>query len=195
IRDIVPARFAVSSFDLDLDVLRDQIAALDAVSAVRVRIRPGGVLAVNVTERQPAVVWRGPAGTLLLDATGHRIAMVTARAARPDLPLIAGAGADARVGEALEILAAAGPLSGRVRGLVRVGERRWDLWLDRDQIVLLPEEDPVSALQQVLAMDEAQDLLSRNVTRIDMRNPARPTLRLAPAAAHALRQIRSLFME
>lgn len=196
IREIVPVHFPVSSFDLDLDVIQGQIAALDAIEKVAVRIRPGGVLEIAVTERQPVLVWRGPDNTMeLIDAEGHRVASVTDRAARPDLPLVAGAGADGAVPEAQAILAAAQPISDQVRGLVRVGERRWDVWLEDGKKIMLPENDPVSALEQVLALDQAQDLLARDITHIDMRNPRRPTLRLAPPAVQELRHIRSLTVE
>jgi hypothetical protein len=43
------------------------------------------------------------------------------------------------VPEALALVAAARPAVPRLRGLVRMGERRWDLVLDRDQRILLPE--------------------------------------------------------
>jgi cell division protein FtsQ len=49
-----------------------------------------------------------------------------------------------------------------------VGERRWDVVLDRDQRILLPETEPGRALERVLALDQAQDLLDRDVT-VDLR--------------------------
>jgi cell division protein FtsQ len=195
IRDLVPVEFPVSSFDLDLVVIQSQIAALDVIERADVRIRPGGILEIAVVEREPALVWRAPHSIELIDATGHRVATVTERRARADLPLIAGPGADQAVPEALALLRAATPLADRLRGLVRVGERRWDVWLSGSQVIQLPEQNPVSALEQVLALDQAQDLLARDVSHIDMRNPQRPTLRLLPRAVEEMRQIRSLWSE
>ncbi len=195
IREIVPVSFPVSSFDLDLVVIQSQIAALDVIERADVRIRPGGVLEIAVVERQPAVVWRGPGSIELLDASGHRVATVTERRARADLPLVAGPGADQAVPEALALIRAAAPLADNLRGLVRVGERRWDIWLSGAQVIQLPEQNPVSALEQVLALDQAQDLLARDVSHIDLRNPQRPTLRLMPRAVEELRHIRSLSLE
>lgn len=182
IRDIVPLDFPLSSFDLDLPAIKARIEELDAVASVQVRVRAGGVLQIDVVERQPAVVWRGPEALELLDAEGHRVVPIAARADRADLPLLAGEGASLAVPEALAILEAAEPLAPRLRGLLRVGMRRWDVVLDRDQRILLPEDRPVEALMQVLALDGARDLLARDVTVIDMRNPARLTLRLGPDA-------------
>lgn len=195
IRKMIAVEFPVSSFDLDLDGLQAQIAALDVVKSVDIHIRPGGVMQVTVSEREPALVWRAPGGVELLDETGHRVAGLTTRAARPDLPLIAGEGASRAAPEALDLIAAAAPVAGDLRGLVRVGDRRWNLVLSGDRTILLPEDEPVRALELVLALDHAQDLLERNVSAIDMRNPQRPTLRLGAAAVEPFRHLISLSLE
>lgn len=54
IREVVPLDFPVSSFDLDLEQIRDVITGLDPVKSASVRIRPGGILQVDVEERAPA---------------------------------------------------------------------------------------------------------------------------------------------
>ncbi|MFN3938869.1 MAG: cell division protein FtsQ/DivIB, partial [Gemmobacter sp.] len=180
----------MSSFELDLAALRARVEAFDAVARADLRILSGGTLRIGVTERLPAVVWRSADGLWLLDAEGHRVAEITARAMRGDLPLIAGEGADRAAAEALELVAAAGPLLPRLRGLVRVGERRWDLVLDRDQRILLPATGARRALERVIALDAAEGLLARDLVAIDLRNDRRPLLRLTPEAAEALRQFK-----
>ena len=188
IRAMLPVQLPASSFRIDLETFRAAIAQIDAVAAVDLRIRPGGVLQVDVTERQPAILWRTASGRLeMLDALGHRVATLTAREARPDLPVIAGEGAEDRVQEALTLFAAARPLAPRLRGMVLIGERRWDLVLDRDQRVMLPEAGAVAALNRVIELDRAEDLLARDVAVVDMRNDYRPTIRLGAAAMATLR--------
>jgi cell division protein FtsQ len=190
IRDALGLALPVSSFALDLAALRATVERFDAVLAAELRVAPGGVLSIRVTERTPAALWRGPEGLSLVDATGHRIATLADRRARPDLPLLAGEGAPAAIGEALALVAAAGPLGGRVVGLVRVGERRWDVVLDRGQRLMLPAAQPVRALERIIALDAAEGLLSRDIVAVDLRLPHRPTLRLSPAAAEARRAAR-----
>lgn len=189
IRTMLPVSLPTSSFALDLEALRALIASLDAVAGVELRVLKGGVLQVTVTERVPAILWRHATGVEILDASGHRIATLIEREARPDLALIAGEGAQEHVAEALAILAAAGPILPRARGLVRIGERRWDLVLDREQRVLLPETAPVQAVERMLALDRAEDLLARDFTVLDLRNAARPTIRLSAAAQVEYRRI------
>jgi cell division protein FtsQ len=192
IREVLQIDFPTTSFDLDLDAMQAQVAALDPVKSVSLRIRPGGLLQLQVEERVPAVIWRNAQGLALLDAEGHLVRTVDARAARPDLPLIAGEGAQAHVAEALALIAAARPLWPRLRGLERIGERRWDVVLDRGQRMLLPARAPRAALDRLIAMDGAEDVLARDVVAVDMRLPGRPTVRLNPAALEELHRIRRI---
>lgn len=194
--DAVRAKLALklpqSSFDLDMDVLRAKAESLDAVASAELRVRSGGVLRVVLKERDPAVVWRTDAGLQLLDATGHRVAGLVARGDRADLPLVAGEGADKAMDEALAVFDAAQPIAKRVRGLVRVGDRRWDLVLDRDQRILLPAAGPVAAVERLLALDQAEKLLDRDILSIDLRNQDRPAIRLAPFAMNEVRRAQGL---
>lgn len=177
----------MSSFDLDLDALRREVAALTAVQDVQVSVRPRGALEIRVTQRTPVAVWRYADGLRLIDAEGVMTGMIAARGDRADLPLIAGDGAKDVIDEALALFAAAAPIAPRVRGLVRMGERRWDMVLDRDLRILLPTEAAVPALERVLALQQAQEILDRDVAVVDMRIAGRPTLRLTPAGINMLR--------
>ncbi len=192
IRSEFPLNLPISSFDLDLEVMQAEIAELDAVDSASLRLRPGGVLEVTIVEKQPVAVWRSRDGLMLVDMNGDRVADLDRRQARPDLPLIAGEGAQDQVPEALDILRVARPIAGDLRGLVRIGRRRWDLVLTGDRRIKLPEDDPVPALQQVLALNQAQELLDRAILTVDMRNPLRPTLRLAPEAQAEMRRIKAI---
>ena len=189
IRSLLAMDFPMSSFDLDLDAIRAEVEQIDAVANAAVQIRGGGILSIDVTERVPAVVWRNAAGLTLLDKEGHRVSLLAARTDRTDLPLIVGKGAQRAVPEALALVALGAPITDRMRGLLRVGERRWDVVLDRNQRIQLPEADPASALRKVIILDAAQDLLARDIALIDFRNPRRPVLRLTKGAIEAMTDI------
>ncbi|AVO36712.1 cell division protein FtsQ/DivIB [Pukyongiella litopenaei] len=195
IRARVPVSLPASSFDIDLAVIRELVSGMAPVDSAAARIRPGGVLQIDVTERVPAAVWRGPQGLALVDATGVRIATIASRADHPDLPLIAGRGAQDNVAEALRLTDAAAPLAHRLRGLVRVGQRRWDVVLDRGQRIMLPSERPQRALERVIALSEAQDMLDRDVAVVDVRLAERPTLRMSEGAVTDWWRIRGVEIE
>ncbi len=189
IREITAVDFPVSSFDLNLEDMRARIEELDAVARAELVVRAGGVLDVEVQERVPSVIWRGREALELLDDSGHRVSALKARSTHTDLPLIAGDGADLVVPEAMDLFRAAAPVQDRVRGLLRVGERRWDLILDRNQRIMLPEHGAVAALESVLALDDINELLGRDILAVDLRDARRPTLRLSGDAIEFLRQI------
>ena len=70
IANSLPIEFPVSSFDLDLTGMRETVIELTAVKDAVLRVRPGGVLEVNVTERLPVAVWRHTDGLRLIDGEG-----------------------------------------------------------------------------------------------------------------------------
>jgi cell division protein FtsQ len=177
IREVALLDFPISSFELDLHQLREQIETLDAVASADLHIQTGGVLTVKITERIPAIVWRSEEGLELLDQNGRRVSTLGSRASRSDLPLVLGVGAEREIAQALELFAAAEPLHSQLRGLIRVGERRWDLALTGNRRILLPETDPITALEQVIVLERSGDLLARNIENIDFRNAKRPTIR------------------
>jgi cell division protein FtsQ len=192
IRTLLPIDFPISSFDLDLEEMRQHVTALDAVREARLRIRSGGVLEIAVTERVPTAVWQTREAYVLLDETGARVMPVASREAHAELPLVAGKGAEDHMMEALQLFAAARPLADRVIGLVRMGERRWDLVLDRDQRIMLPVDYPVAALERVMTLNHAQDMLARDIASVDMRLGSRPTLRMNAPAVEELRKIKNI---
>lgn len=182
IREIFPFDLPVSSFDLELGQVREMIVGLPAVADADVRLRQGGVLVAEVMEREPVAVWRTRDGLAVVDAEGVSIADLRHRSDRADLPVVAGEGADKAVPEALEILRAAAPLAEDMRGLVRMGERRWDVVMQRGQRIMLPESQPVRALERVIVLNDVQDMLARDLVAVDMRLAARPTIRMNEAA-------------
>lgn len=184
-----------SSFRLDLASLRAEIESYDSVAEAALRLGAGGKMFVTLKERAPVIVWHSGQDRLLLDIDGHRVARLSDTASLPDLPLVAGDGAKEHVREALALLDAAQPLGDRLRGLVRVGARRWDVVLDRDQRIRLPEQGAMQALERALALDDAQDLLARDVLAVDLRNPTRPILHVSPGAIETLRAIRNTLSE
>ncbi|MEM1077844.1 MAG: cell division protein FtsQ/DivIB [Pseudomonadota bacterium] len=192
IHEVVPIDFPITSFALDLEAMRDVVLGLDAVAEVDLSIQASGILAVDIVERTPAVVWQTRQTLEILDAEGHRVGPIDSRAAHAALPLVAGEGGDRAVPEALRLLAMADELEGRVIGLQRMGARRWDVVLTEDQRILLPETGAELALARVMALDAAQELFERDISAVDLRLPDRPTIRLNPDALDALWDIRGL---
>ena len=191
IREIMGLDFPVSSFDLNLEELRVRVMELDAVADAKLQIRAGGILYFSISQRDPAFVWRRSDGLEVLDRFGMRVGPLEVRSSRPDLPLIAGEGADLAAVEAQRLIAVAGPVRDRIRGLVRVGKRRWDIVLDGGQTIMLPPSGAVAALERVMARVQMQGLLDRDIQTIDMRNPDRPTIRMTSEVMEEIQKTRA----
>ena len=189
---IAADRLPSSSLDLDVARLRDTLENLPAVARASVRIGQGGLLQIDITERQPVLVWRYGGTLHVIDQDGAKLGTLEHRADRPDLPLVLGHGADAHVEEALDLLIAAAPVADRVRGLQRMANRRWTLILDRDQSILLPVNKPRAALRRVMGLHQADDILNRDISVVDMRNGKRPVLRLGDVARSELARLRAM---
>ncbi|WP_299597727.1 cell division protein FtsQ/DivIB [uncultured Tateyamaria sp.] len=192
IRTAVPLDFPISSFDLDPATIRATVREMPPVKEASVRIRPGGVLQVDITPRVPIAIWRKPEGLTLIDDAGALVRPIARRGLRPDLPVIAGEGAASHVDEAMKLIAAGAPLGDRMRGLVRLGDRRWDVVLDRNQRIMLPADGAVQALERVIALDGVDEVLKRDIARIDLRLEDRPTVRMTDNSTAEWRRIRQL---
>ena len=184
VRRALRVRPGMSSLRLDVEALRRRVEALGPVERAGVRFDSEGTLRVAITERIPVAVYRRIDDVLvLIDRKGVEIGPAGPRAGHPGLPLILGEGAPGHVAEVLDLLAAAPELAPRLRAAIRIGERRWDLALDRDMLIRLPEDDSLDALARIMALHYGEELLDRDLAVIDMRVPDRPVLRMTPAAA------------
>lgn len=195
IHEIIPLSFPLSSFDLDLPSIQSTIADLNPVRRADVRLQAGGVLQVTIEERKTAALWRTHDGLFRIDDEGVYIGLAGSVADHPGVPLLSGDGADTAIKEAQALLKAAAPLGARLRGFIRVGARRWDVVLDRDQRIMLPAKGAVQALERVIALDQVQDVLDRDLARVDMRLGQRPTIRMNENAVQELWRIKTTAVE
>ncbi|MEK6204279.1 MAG: cell division protein FtsQ, partial [Amylibacter sp.] len=195
VRDTLNVNLPISSFHLDLEAMKARVDNIDAVETANLLIGSKGILEVGVVMRVPVLVWRSDKGLILLDANGQKSGQLVSRLERIDLPLITGAGVQGHSEQALEIFKKLLPISGRVRGLMRVGERRWDVVLDRNQVLKLPENHPIAALGRILALHRVQDILNRDITVVDVRDGRKPILRLSEPALDGLKKLRVVASE
>ncbi len=67
--------------------------------------------------------------------------------------------------------------------------------LDPDLRIMLPDDRPDLALERAIALHEAQDVLNRDVSALDLRLAARPTIRMNAGALDRWRQIKDMVVE
>lgn len=179
-----------STLTYDVTAAQEAVNSIPAVRGASVTLAPDGMLDVRVEERHAVALWRdGEDALWLVDIEGVSISQAGARADHPALPLLLGTDAPMAAADAMELLTAAPDLVPRIRAFVRVGQRRWNVALDGDMTILLPEDGAEEALSRVMAWHYGEKVLDRGLINIDMRLPDRPTLRMTPEA-HEVRRLR-----
>lgn len=186
IRAALGLEFPISSRRLDLVALREQIMALPSVDAAHLRFEPAGVLALTVAENIAVAIWQNGQAAFEIDGDGQILRPATQSAG---LPLFGGRSGPMDVATARAIYANAGPVTPHILGLVHVGERRWDIVLKNNMRLMLPETDPVQALEEIIILAQNHELLERDILRVDFRNIRRPVIQIGPGSAHSIREI------
>ncbi|RIK88971.1 MAG: cell division protein FtsQ [Hyphomicrobiales bacterium] len=168
----------------DVHEARARIESLPWVEGVAVRKVYPSTLEVKVAERAPFAIWQHGASLSLIEADGKVIAPLSGQR-HASLPLVVGQGADKAAAGFIARVASHPGLAARVRGYVRVSDRRWNLRLDNGVTVKLPERGEDAALAELAALDARSGLLSRDIEVVDMRLADRLVVKLSPDAAAA----------
>ena len=169
INAILKLSFPINSIKLDINHIQKIINQIDSVESSNVRINDSGVLLVEVIERKPVAVYRENDDLTLIDLKGYKINNIFSRNDRKDLPLIVGAGGNYQVKEALEIYQLLSIYLNEIRGLIRIGERRWDIIFKNNKRIKLSEKYPKRSLRKFLSSDKSYLISSNDFVIIDLR--------------------------
>lgn len=165
----------------DPEEARLRVESLPWVESATVERRLPNRILVTISERSPVALWQLHGEWKVIDGEG-KIIEGAAPGAFTALPKLVGEGAEEHVAEILALTESQPDLSKQVYAAIRVGNRRWNLRLHSGIDVRLPENDMLSAWERLARLESVADLLSRDVTVIDLRRADRLLLRLAPDA-------------
>ena len=178
IREIMPLDFPVSYFDLDIKYLYKVLNDIPAVASAAIKITVSGVLQIDISERTPGFIWRKDNVISVIDEKGNFIRLASSRLDYPELPLVIGEAANLAVSDISSLIEDNQDFLDQVRAFVRVGERRWDLVLDNNLRIMLPQREFLAAFDRLMLMSQSGSLFSGQLSSIDMRLIERPTVRV-----------------
>ena len=158
---------------------KERLEALPWVRTAVIERRLPGTIYVRLVERKPLALWQHGSKIELIDYGGDVIPVV-----RLDqfakLPMVVGEDAARHAAELLQTLASEPELASRVTAAIRVGDRRWNLRIDKAIDVLLPADGAAYAWSQLARLERSSAILKRDLQTIDLRLPDRLVLRVSP---------------
>lgn len=170
-----------SLIGFDAEAARARIAGLPWIKTAEVRKTYPDEIDVRVEERKPFALWQHGRDLTIVERSGNVI-VPFASERHATLPLVIGLGAPERAAPFIDLVAAHPELAARVKGYIRVGERRWDLRLENGVTIKLPDHDEAKAITDIIALDRENGILSRDILAVDMRLEDRLVVQLTPEA-------------
>jgi cell division protein FtsQ len=163
---------------IDIDAVRERLEDLPWIVKAGVERQFPDQLVVSVTEAEPMALWQRSQKLFLVSRGGDVIE--TANIAKySNLLIVVGEDAPKQAQALFDILAQTPDLRPHVTAAVLVGKRRWNIRMDNDVDVKLPEDDAAAAWKRFGDLNKQDDLLSKDISAVDMRQPDRVIVRQA----------------
>ncbi|MEL0107139.1 MAG: cell division protein FtsQ/DivIB [Rhodospirillaceae bacterium] len=163
-------------FAFDLDAARERVEALPWVRHATIQRQLPDTIYLRITERRPLALWQHKRRFSLIDETGSVITRKNI-ARFSGLLVVVGKKAPKHASGIIRVLSTEPGLLKKVKAAVWVGDRRWNIRLTGGIDVRLPEDNPAGAWQRLAEYDHKHNVLSRNVTVLDLRQPDRLIVR------------------
>jgi cell division protein FtsQ len=185
LRDRLDLAIGMPLLAVDTAAAKDRLETLAWVERASVARMLPNTVQVRLLERQPLALWQRDGRFEVIDRAGAVIegAVNDRPQEYAHLRVLVGDDAPQSAAALFALLSTEPALSARVVAATRVGGRRWNVHLDNQIEVLLPERNALGAWR--LLANKARDdaLLDRAITAIDLRFlPERLRLQLDPAA-------------
>ena len=163
-------------FAFDPKAARLRVEALPWVEKVVIERQLPDVVHLSLRERRPLALWQRGGKFFLLDSKGELIPVKDVGAYN-NLIVIIGKGAPKKAVELFNLLATERKLASQVIAAVRVGGRRWNLHLNNNIEIWLPEEDANVAWRHLAMLNHKHNLLLKDLIAVDLRLPDRVVIR------------------
>ena len=153
---------------INMTEMRDRINELPWVKYARIQRHLPNKISLTLVERTPMARWQTNRILKLIDDHGDVIPRVDL-ARYSNLPIIIGKNAPKIAGQILKTLSHEPHLFRRVKSLTLVSDRRWDVRLDNQIYVHLPEKNPGRAWTHLATVEQGHNIFGDQVRGIDMR--------------------------
>lgn len=161
-------------FEVDLEKEKESVLELPWVKTVRIERHLPTQIVISVTEKTPIAIWQNKKKYWPIDEAGNPI--WDDKTVLKNLLLVVGEDAPKHTPELINLLNDYPQLASATKSAVRVGKRRWNLYLNDAENGLeirLPETEVKAALERLKTFKEEGDILNRDLKVIDLKLPDR----------------------
>jgi cell division protein FtsQ len=157
---------------LPMEDIKKNIELLGWVKTADITKKFPNKLIVNITERAPKAIWQDKTELWLVDDLGNLISDKIEKE-YIKLPVLVSKNPLETVPALFEIINKHDIFGTNVVSAVRVGDRRWDIYLQNKIVIKLPEKDVDVAVERLKKLQKRKNILERNIKYVDLRLPDR----------------------
>jgi cell division protein FtsQ len=170
IRSALGFKTGQSIFAVDVEQARANVRKLPWVRDAVIHKRYPDAISVTVIEKLPFALWLSDEQKLYIIERSGAVIAETDGAEFRALPHFVGDPPEGGA-ELVDAIAAHRAVNARVRGMQRISGRRWNLLLDGDVVVDLPEDGWQKQLDDLEHLIVDKGVLERDIREIDLRVP------------------------
>lgn len=156
------------TYQVNLDDINARISGVVDVRKSAVRRMPNGNLNIRVQLHRAVALWSDGTNFYPLSADGTIVRRPLD--SRPENTVVFRGPLPADISQIAKL---AHGMTEYLDYLEWIEDRRWNLHTHDNIIVMLPEEDPYSAISSLMILDKNHKILSKKISVLDMRDPAR----------------------
>ena len=153
---------------INLEQINTRVSNVPGVKKSAVRRLPNGNIIIRTTMYQAVALWTDGENYFPLSADGT---IVNTPTSERDITHVVFRGPVPN--DISEITRAAHNLVGTLNYLEWIDNRRWNLYTNNGITVMLPETNPISAINTLITLNANHSILDKNIKIIDMRDDAR----------------------
>ncbi|MGI4775847.1 MAG: cell division protein FtsQ/DivIB [Janthinobacterium lividum] len=159
-------------FAINLKEIKEQIEKNCWIKKAVIERQLPSTIYIKLLERIPIAIWQINQKLYLIDDEGHKITnKISDNFSK--LPHLVGVDANIYADALIRTLNNFPALFEKVRSAVRYGERRWNLNLEQNITIKMPERNFVLALNYLDELNRANKLFNANYKVIDLRDPSK----------------------
>ena len=157
-------------FAININDIKTRLEDNPWVKAVLVERRMPNTIYIALLERRPIAIWQFQQQLYLIDEEGNRISKDNIEKFK-QLPHVVGVDANIYAKSLIEDLSQFPDIANRVVSAVRYGGRRWNLNLEQNITVKMPENGFSKAYEYLNNLNIKGKLFGHNYKIIDLRDP------------------------